>query len=200
MGAGCGSLVCGKVEKTQRKLSGSEAFDSNVPQLNSGETVPGETGGVTDLRELERDGDLSDKDKRLTQYNSPVNKGPTDPGYFSLAELTYYEKVKRKEADHDSLLKPLQAHIVWKQGDHLGSGSYGDVVMGLNQVSGTLMAVKKVRIEEMSGRNKSKIEALEQEISMYERLSHKNIVGYLGFEKSKNCFNIFLEYIEGRLD
>lgn len=200
MGAACGSLVCGKAELDKRKKSSEQDnIDHITPQLNSGETVPGDAGGGIEIKEIDHYCNSSDKEKQLTQHNSPVNKGPTDPTYFSVEELRYYEKLKRNETTRDSLLKPLQAKIVWKQGDHLGSGSYGDVVMGLNQITGTLMAVKKVRIEEMSGRNKSKIEALEQEISMYERLSHKNIVGYLGYEKTKNFFNIFLEYVEGSL-
>lgn len=200
MGAACGSLVCGKAELNNRKKSSEhDNTDQTGPQQSSGETVPGYGGGGIEIREIDPDCFSSDKDKLMTQHNSPVNRGPTDPTYFSVEELAYYEKLKRKEISRDSILKPQVAKIVWKQGDHLGSGSYGDVVMGLNQITGTLMAVKKVRIEEMSYRNQSKIEALEQEISMYERLSHKNIVGYLGYEKTKNFFNIFLEYVEGSM-
>lgn len=199
MGAACGSLICGKDQRDKNKAARDNYLDTNGQHLNSGETVAGDGHGNLDLKELEQDFNLSEKDKNPTLQSSPVNRGPTDPTYFSVEELAYYEKQKRKEIAHEDLIRPRRTNIVWREGDHLGSGSHGEVVMGLNQSTGNLMAVKKVRIEEMSGRNKSKIEALEQEISMYERLSHKNIVGYLGYERSRNCFNIFLEYVEGSL-
>jgi serine/threonine protein kinase len=197
--------VCGKEERSLKQNSLQEGLELPGQQLNSGETAPGDHAGgfetAPGLLGLQNDDEMSDKDKDKganTLMESPLAKGSIDPTYFSADELAYYEKEKRKEFGNDFLLKPQRSKIVWKQGDHIGSGSYGEVMMGLDQVTGTLMAVKKVRIEEMSGRNKSKIEALEQEISMYERLSHRNIVGYLGYEKTKNYFNIFLEYVEGK--
>jgi hypothetical protein len=197
MGAACGSLICGKDEQSRRHTTGVDYIEPSPQQANSSETAPIESSANIEIKEMELEFNSEEKDKNQTMQNSPLNRGPIDPNYFSPEELLFYEKERRKERSIDMILRPSRSKILWREGDHLGSGSYGDVMMGLNQMSGTLMAVKKVRIEEMSGRNKSKIEALEQEISMYERLSHKNIVGYLGYEKKNSYFNIFLEYIEG---
>ena len=149
------------------------------------------------MRDIYLDFCPPEKEKLLIQNNSSDRNKGTDLTYFSPDEIRYYERRNETDLIVKKSLRSGPSKIIWKEGDHIGSGSYGDVVMGLDKFTGTLMAVKKVHVEEMRGKNKTKTEALEQEISMYNRLSHKNIVGYLGCEKTKDSFNIFLEYIEG---
>lgn len=195
MGAACAAGVCDKTDDRRKNSQDQENkvdYSNHRPSAHSIANIP-------NIDEEEMDQFLvgDSKEKVTTQQNSPeVKRSLVDPDYFSPEELLAYQKLhKREMMDRACRIGPTPR--IWKEGDHIGSGSYGEVVMGLDQATGTLMAVKKVHIQSKKGRSHSKIEALEQEITMYENLSHKNIVGYLGSELTSNSFNIFLEYVEG---
>lgn len=116
----------------------------------------------------------------------------TDEKYFSLEELTYY-----KDKYPSPTRKPLKK-IRWKPGDFLGQGSYGTVVMGFNAVTGEIMAVKQVNVQgDEKSENNEKVASLESEIALLMQFEHPNIVRYLGTNRTRNKFNIFLEYISG---
>lgn len=57
--------------------------------------------------------------------------------------------------------------------EKLGEGSYGEVFKGLHITSGTIVAIKKVPIN-------NEIAALKKEISILKQCRHPNIVGYIG--------------------
>lgn len=197
MGTACSAGICDKEDDRKEKEGGLDHQNTSVEQrVPSGILI-----NIPNIEEEEIDQLFvgEGKDKISTQQSSPDSKrGLVDPDYFSEEELIAYKKLHRTEL-LDRVCKIGPTPRVWKEGDHIGSGSYGEVVMGLDQANGTLMAVKKVHIQSKKGRSQSKIEALEQEISIYEKLSHKNIVGYLGSELTSNYFNIFLEYVEGMI-
>lgn len=91
----------------------------------------------------------------------------------------------------------------WVQGARIGAGSFGTVVLGMDPVTGELMAVKQVPIPH--GRSKHSelqrgmIDALEREMTLLKELNHENIVRYYGLSSQGNFLNIFLEYIPGGL-
>ncbi|CAG8568003.1 2250_t:CDS:2 [Acaulospora colombiana] len=72
----------------------------------------------------------------------------------------------------------------WIKGTFIGMGSFGSVYLGLNAVTGALMAVKQ-------------LDALEREITLLKDLHHENIVQYLGSQHDGKTLNIFLEYVPG---
>lgn len=84
----------------------------------------------------------------------------------------------------------------WKKGEMIGAGSYGRVYMGLNEDTGSLMAIKEIHI---SGENKQAIQQLREEISLLGRLSYKHIVRYLGAEypTKEGMLAIFTEWVPG---
>lgn len=100
-------------------------------------------------------------------------------------------------------------HIEWKKGGVIGQGSFGKVYLGLNQVTGELLAVKQIVLEQQfpfSGDASSdpsafvrskELEALQQEMSILRRLRHENIVRYYGTSREGCKLNIFLEYVPG---
>jgi hypothetical protein len=61
----------------------------------------------------------------------------------------------------------------WQRGELLGRGAFGKVYLGLNQRSGELMAVKQVEIMDVPAAD---VAALEHEVQVLQRLSHRNIV------------------------
>ncbi|OLL21636.1 Protein kinase byr2 [Neolecta irregularis DAH-3] len=89
----------------------------------------------------------------------------------------------------------------WIRGALIGMGSFGSVYLGMNQISGELMAVKQVELpeQEVQGeqRKKTMLDALQHEIALLRELQHENIVQYLGSNSDDTHLNIFLEYVPG---
>ncbi|PNW70648.1 hypothetical protein CHLRE_17g728700v5 [Chlamydomonas reinhardtii] len=92
--------------------------------------------------------------------------------------------------------------MAWTRGELLGEGAYGKVYAGLNQQTGELMAVKVLQLLSKHGNKEAvfaQLEALEHEMSLYKKLKHKHVVGYIDarFDTKTSAFYIFLEYVPG---
>ncbi|KAG5519772.1 hypothetical protein PMAC_000045 [Pneumocystis sp. 'macacae'] len=89
----------------------------------------------------------------------------------------------------------------WIKGALIGSGSFGSVFLGMNALSGELMAVKQVEIPsyDIQGckRKIAMLDALQREISLLKELHHENIVQYLGSSMDETHLTFFLEYVPG---
>ena len=84
----------------------------------------------------------------------------------------------------------------WKQGNKIGNGSFGTVFMGMNQSSGTLMAIKSMPLFNADAKD---VQDLQTEIDIMRKLSHPNIVRYFGAELNEEdgVLNIFQEWVPG---
>ncbi|KAJ1992924.1 ATP binding [Dimargaris cristalligena] len=95
----------------------------------------------------------------------------------------------------------FEAPSKWIQGALIGMGSFGNVYLGLNALSGELMAVKQVDIPQENSpseaRKKLMLDALQFEIKILQDLRHSHIVRYLGSQMDDQHLNIFLEYVPG---
>lgn len=87
----------------------------------------------------------------------------------------------------------------WVQGSKIGAGSFGTVYLGVNPMTGELMAVKQVPIsaEKSAGTGNKLAETLNHEVSLLKQLNHENIVQYFGLSSGDGFINIFLEYVPG---
>ncbi|KAI9290559.1 Pkinase-domain-containing protein [Neoconidiobolus thromboides FSU 785] len=91
----------------------------------------------------------------------------------------------------------------WVKGPCIGSGSFGDVYLGLNPINGELMAVKQVLLPDIYNTSSSvklsqqRLDALQREIELLKGFNHPNIVRYLGSEVKDKHLNILLEYVPG---
>lgn len=125
----------------------------------------------------------SDEDDIFAEYSS-FNSGDED----RLAHSTL-----------DSILE--DGPLNWLKGARIGSGSFGTVYLGMNPLTGELLAVKQVSIPDKnsaySSLQKSVIEALQHEMTLLKSLNHENIVRYLGSSTDESYLNIFLEYVPG---
>ncbi|KAI8141547.1 kinase-like domain-containing protein [Fennellomyces sp. T-0311] len=94
-----------------------------------------------------------------------------------------------------------ESPVAWMKGSLIGRGTFGDVYLGLNPLSGELMAVKQVELPVENSateeRKKSMVVALQREIELLKDLQHENIVQYLGSQTDPAHFSIFLEYVPG---
>jgi serine/threonine protein kinase len=82
----------------------------------------------------------------------------------------------------------------------LGEGSYGKVYKGFDEDHGDLFAIKEIDFRNISNNNnyiEAKINSFRSEIDILSKISHKNIVRYLGTNYNKEVFHIFLELCNG---
>ncbi|BGO91424.1 ATP binding [Rhodotorula toruloides] len=106
-----------------------------------------------------------------------------------------------EEEDEPGTAKPESKGMKWIKGALIGAGSFGSVYLGMNPMTGSLMAVKQVELPtgktHNEERKKGMLEALEREIELLKDLQHENIVQYLDSSMDGQHLNIFLEYVPG---
>jgi len=105
-----------------------------------------------------------------------------------------------RASDKESLRKKSKGVIKkgkWSVGSKIGFGSFGVVHVGMNHLSGQFMAVKSIPF--LSSNQKEKYNGLQHEIELMRKLSHDNIVQYLGSEinYTRNILYIFQEWVPG---
>eukprot|EP00667_Euglena_gracilis_P000670 EG_transcript_670 len=90
-----------------------------------------------------------------------------------------------------------QGPIRWRRGRLLGSGAFGHVYIGLDELAGEMFAVKVVQFDVNDPRIREKAAMLQTEIRMLQKLRHPNVVGYIGVQREANTMNIFQQYVAG---
>eukprot|EP00252_Welwitschia_mirabilis_P023699 TRINITY_DN6770_c0_g2_i2.p1 TRINITY_DN6770_c0_g2~~TRINITY_DN6770_c0_g2_i2.p1 ORF type:complete len:548 (+),score=76.67 TRINITY_DN6770_c0_g2_i2:73-1716(+) len=95
-------------------------------------------------------------------------------------------KVLNSPRTPTSFLSSPQCPKNWTRGRAIGKGSFGTVYQGLNRDDGSFFAVKISDIDSSSP-------DLSQEVKFLSRLSHPNIVRYLGSSVEEGRLCIFLE-------
>ncbi|TDL28867.1 hypothetical protein BD410DRAFT_760578 [Rickenella mellea] len=86
--------------------------------------------------------------------------------------------------------------IRWQQGRFIGAGAFGSVYMAVNLDSGSVMAVKEVRYQEVPGMP-NLYKQIQDELRVMEMLHHPNVVEYYGIEVHRDKIYIFEEFCEG---
>lgn len=86
--------------------------------------------------------------------------------------------------------------IRWQQGRFIGAGSFGSVYLAVNLDTGSLMAVKEIRFQEVAGLS-SLYSQIKDELAVMEMLHHPNVVEYYGIEVHRDKVYIFEEYCQG---
>lgn len=152
-----------------------DKFDESYSSDSSANKSSSENQSVSSFEESQPSPVIS---KTNTQSKSPWKK------------LTRYVANKSNKSD-------IQLNSVkrgkWSLGERLGEGSFGVVYVGMNNISGKLMAVKSLHIP-MSSPNEM-MGDLQREIELMQSFNHPNIVRYIGCEMdtSKNEMFIFQE-------
>ena len=89
----------------------------------------------------------------------------------------------------------------WTLGSRIGQGSFGVVHVGMNNISGKLMAVKSLNIDISCSNSASRqlLDDLRREIDLMKSFDHSNIVRYFGCEmdSKKQVLHIFQEWVPG---
>ncbi|GAA5868144.1 hypothetical protein JCM3774_001036 [Rhodotorula dairenensis] len=117
-------------------------------------------------------------------------------------EMSDDEDFEEDDLDEEpGTAKPEVKGMKWIKGALIGAGSFGSVYLGMNPMTGSLMAVKQVELPTGTSHNeerkKGMLDALEREIELLKVLQHDNIVQYLDSSTDDKHLNIFLEYVPG---
>ena len=97
-------------------------------------------------------------------------------------------------------LEYLQNPEYWEKGCLLGRGSFGEVYLYTNKKTTLSIAVKRVGFDSSDTNVRSFLKALENEVNLLKKLSHKHIVRYLGHTKSNEedfTTSVCLEFVSG---
>ncbi|GJN90646.1 hypothetical protein Rhopal_003658-T1 [Rhodotorula paludigena] len=134
------------------------------------------------------------------------DEGPSEVESEFEDDLSDEDHFSEEESDEDyeeepGTAKPETKGMKWIKGALIGAGSFGSVFLGMNPMTGSLMAVKQVELPTGNSHNeerkKGMLEALEREIELLKVLQHDNIVQYLDSSTDDKHLNIFLEYVPG---
>lgn len=86
--------------------------------------------------------------------------------------------------------------VRWQQGQYIGGGTFGSVYAAINLDSGSLMAVKEIRLQDPQI-IPTIVSQIRDEMSVLQILDHPNIVSYHGIEVHRDKVYIFMEYCSG---
>ncbi|KZS93229.1 hypothetical protein SISNIDRAFT_549623 [Sistotremastrum niveocremeum HHB9708] len=84
----------------------------------------------------------------------------------------------------------------WQQGRFIGAGAFGSVYQAINMDTGSLMAVKEIRFQDVAGIS-NLFKQIMDELKVMEMLHHPNVVEYYGIEVHRDKVYIFEEYCQG---
>lgn len=115
-------------------------------------------------------------------------------------EKDYEERLKAQVESCRSETKSVAVKggcFTWVRGELLGRGSLGSVWKATDKKTGKTMAVKEVIIDNLDDSEKDFSQSLQVEIDLYKQLKHPNIVSYLGNDRMRDRFYIYLEYMQG---
>ena len=118
-----------------------------------------------------------------------------------ISERQAIGRVMEDTNDADRSLTYLSSSVTnvtmrWQLGQYVGGGTFGSVYAAVNMDSGTLMAVKEIRLQDpqliptVAGQ-------IRDEQAVLEVLDHPNIVSYYGIEVHRDKVYIFMEYCSG---
>ena len=81
----------------------------------------------------------------------------------------------------------------YRKGKKLGQGAFGSVYLGIDQLSGEMVAIKELQVDSLSSDTE-----VRNEFDLLRTLQHPNIVRYIDYEFVEDSkLRIYLEYVDG---
>jgi serine/threonine protein kinase len=165
------------------------AWDETVPKFvtvtrdnhaaNESEPI-GDTGESADDAVSENNENMVANDQDGSNRNA--DKGTPTKSTLKASKTSKHNKSHHR---HEGIVKRGK----WTLGIKLGVGSFGVVHMGMDTMTGTLMAVKTFQME------RAVMKDIRREIELLRSLKHRNIVRYYGAEMDKKHLHVFQEWV-----
>ncbi|KZT42049.1 Pkinase-domain-containing protein [Sistotremastrum suecicum HHB10207 ss-3] len=182
-------------------LRASDAQETPTPTTAKEIVASAESAGLVEPRSASPEAHPEDDEEEEVE-----TEVEDDEDEYEDDESDEAEEEKEYEVVPDGPSKAMTStggkrSIKWHKGALIGSGSFGQVYLGMDAQHGLLMAVKQVELPTGASQNeerkKSMLTALEREIELLKELQHDNIVQYLDSSIDDTYLNIFLEYVPG---
>ena len=154
--------------------------------------------GKLDVSKMKDDAEASAyvQEQRLTQLTE-IEEARKQ----KVADRQALGRVMEDSTDADRSLTYLSSSATnitmrWQQGQYVGGGTFGSVYAAFNIDTGSMMAVKEIRLQDpqliptVAGQ-------IRDEQAVLEVLDHPNIVSYYGIEVHRDKVYIFMEYCSG---
>ena len=131
----------------------------------------------------------------VSENNENMVANDQDGSHRNVEKGTPTKSKPKKESKRSKQNKSYHRHegVVkrgkWTLGAKLGVGSFGVVHMGMDTMTGTLMAVKTFQMK------RAVMKDVRREVELLRSLKHKNIVRYYGAEMDKTHLHVFQEWV-----
>jgi len=147
-------------------------------------------------RKLRLSAVFEEQRSRSSSLATRVNTPSLNPGHISPAVEQLNASDELNQASPMKVIGDNFIHgdgeFLWKKGELIGVGSFGQVFGGIHLDSGRRIAVKEVHLKPTNG-HKEQAKAMLTEIHILSELEHPNIIKYLGAECTKDTLRIFLD-------
>jgi hypothetical protein len=181
------------------KVHESEEDDDFVPLLNPKFNSP-------QIRRLDSTGSersmISTENSILIRNTTTFSMGGPQLDEYEEAKITNsvarFNELQIKLVVNDPLKSSVNgSQRRWKAGKMLGCGSMRQVIEAFDIDTGELFAVKRLFFNTENPQHTKFIADIEAEVTLLQDLRHEHIVGYLGSERVKESFCVYLEYLPG---
>ncbi|KAL7565261.1 hypothetical protein ACA910_014555 [Epithemia clementina (nom. ined.)] len=195
------------VPKIQQELRsdevGNQANPTVVPRnqsIHSRQLVESidqsSTGGKVSKTTSEKG---EDKENKSRKKSTPCNAGSNQREDAILGYLFDETSIKPDETEQTVRRWPDKIYRrsksvrpgKWTLGSKIGSGAFGMVHVGMNTETGSLMAIKSIKMDTAA------LKDLRREIELMKSIKHVNIVQYFGCQQDRGYLRIFQEWVAG---
>ncbi|KAI9275390.1 kinase-like domain-containing protein [Sporodiniella umbellata] len=140
---------------------------------------------------------IRDDDSKSNFFTKPSDKKKVDKAKRATEEdkliLENSESVASPNTEGKISLLNEQSNVItnYQLGNCIGKGQFGSVYRTLDLLTGEVVAVKRVKLDE-----EELYEEIMKEANILKSLSHANVIKYIGFIRSEDYIDIVLEYAE----
>ena len=176
-----------KIELTEKK--GSEIIKSKEEKENNEEiksTIKLDQNKIPNLEKL-----INNSKRQNT--NSTLSSSNRDSNYYLTLSVKLSNYIKTYYLKYNNY--PETSLSFYKYGRLIGQGAFGKVNLGLNILTGRIVAIKSFNKKTLSKNNNEK--KILYETNLMKQLNHPNITKILELFETEDYIFIIMEYING---
>lgn len=180
---------------------GAMKTSSSLPSLHGNRTPP-QAMHFEVKRRNRLAVDFSRQDTKSTEDSpcaasktSGSSRTPSTAIGFQSSQLAASLNTTCGSATSSSSARSAEQQLSWRQGEEIGSGTYGCVYMAQCKTTGKIFAAKVAKIKREEDRKYA--EKQQHELDIIKDLRHRHIVACLGHEFMNKTLYIYLEYVPG---